>query len=509
MKKRASIGKKILIGVLIVAILLVVVGIAGLIYLNHYLNSPEFLVKIREEAQSQAGVDIELGSLSASIFSGFVLKDIIIASPEPGEKPLIEIGEVTLKYNLPDLLKKRITINRILVNRPSVNLRRNENGEWVLPHPPQKQKKSPPPEKKEAKKKKAGPTGESAWKISVQSIRIVDGVVELRTGGKYDPVVIEEVNIMARIRSLTAPRKIEGKLNISGISFKDNRLVTGLRADLQFEGKGGILATIDAEVADGNVNGDIGIDLKDTAAIPYHAELTLEKVDIPILIKPFRSSEQTTEVTGKIFGQIKAEGNAQVSDSLTAKGDLDIKEGTISENPIQNLLARLMNDDKNIKTITFDQADAEFSFKRMILTLDQLVIHSHKVILTALGTVDYNRDQEMEMRIGVNFQNALVEDIKPKEFRGIFQPSMKYKEYQYFQFKVWGTPDNLENDLAARLVQQGTTSWLKDELFKKDRKKEEDPDLTDEERKKKEEKRKKKEDRLEKGADAIFKLFEK
>jgi len=168
-----------------------------------------------------------------------------------------------------------------------------------------------------------------------------------------------------------------------------------------------------------------------------------------------------------------------------------------------------MNDDKNIKVITFNQADADFSFERMVLTLDQLVIHSHKVILTALGTVDYNRDQEMEMRIGVNFQNALVEDIKPKEFRGIFQPSTQYPNYQYFQFKVWGHPDNLENDLAARLVQQGTTSWLKDELFKKDRKKEEDPDLTDEERKKKEEKRKKKEDRLEKGTDAIFKLFEK
>ena len=67
--------------------------------------------------------------------------------------------------------------------------------------------------------------------------------------------------------------------------------------------------------------------------------------------------------------------------------------------------------------------------------------------------------------------------------------------------------DDLKNDLAARLVQQGTTSWLKEELFKKDRKEEEDPNLTDEERKEKEEKRKKKEGQLEQGADALFKLF--
>lgn len=64
MKKKASIGKKIIIGVIIVAVLLVIAAITGLIYLNHYLNSPEFLVKIREEAQAQAGVDIRIGSLS-------------------------------------------------------------------------------------------------------------------------------------------------------------------------------------------------------------------------------------------------------------------------------------------------------------------------------------------------------------------------------------------------------------------------------------------------------------
>jgi uncharacterized protein involved in outer membrane biogenesis len=508
MKKKLSIGKKIIIGMVIMVFLLVIAGIAGLIYLNHYLNSPEFLVKIREEAQSQAGVDIQIGSLSASIFKGFVVKKVALGSPVEGDLPIFKVDEVLLKYKLSDLIGGKITISKILVAAPQIRLKKDAEGEWIIPGSKKGGKKSSPTGAKE-REEESLPQEESAWKISIESLQVTDGSVELITGKKYDPVLIKGINLNARLLQLTKPREIEGRLDIDGITIKGDTVISSLGADLHLQGMKEMTARIKAVVAAGDLSGSVNADLKDSPRFSYQADLDLKEIDIAVLMKPFAPPEGGTKVTGKIFGKVKAEGYAQDSNSLAAKGDFDIKDGTISENPIQNLLARLMNDDKNIKVITFDQADADFTFERMVFTLDQLVIHSHKVILTALGTVDYNRDQEIEMRIGVNFQNALVEDIKPKEFRGIFQPSMEYKDYQYFQFKVWGPPDNIENDLAARLVQQGTTSWLKDELFKKDRKKEEDPDLTDEERKKKEEKRKKKEDRLEKGADALFKLFEK
>jgi len=508
MKKKMSLGKKIIIGVVIIVFLLVVVGIAGLIYLDHYLNSPEFLVKIREEAQSQAGVDIQIGSLSASIFKGFVIKKVALGSPVEGDPPIFKVDEVLLKYKLSDLLGGKITIRKILVAAPQIRLKKDSEGEWIIPGSKKGEDKSSPSGAKE-REEESPPKDESAWKISIESLQVTDGSVELMTGEQYDPVLIKGINLNARLLQLTKPREIEGRLDIDGITLKGDTVVSSLGADLHLQGMKEMTARIKAVVADGDLSGSVNADLKDSPRFPYQAELDLKEIDIAVLMKPFAPPEGGTKVTGEIFGKVKAEGYAQDSNSLTAKGDLDIKDGTISENPIQNLLAGLMNDDKNIKVITFNQADADFIFERMVLTLDQLVIHSHKVILTALGTVDYNRDQELEMRIGVNFQNALVEDIKPKEFRGIFQPSTEYKDYQYFRFKVWGKPDNLDNDLAARLVKQGTTSWLKDELLKKDRKKEEDPDLTDEERKKKEEKRKKKEDRIEKGADALFKLFEK
>ncbi len=509
MKKKKSVGKKIVIGVVIVVILLIGAGVAAVLYLNQYLNTPAFLEKIQTEAQKQAGVDLTLGSLSASIFKGFVVTGIVVASPVAGDPSVLTVDEVTLKYNLSDLLSKKISIDRIIIDSPLIRLKRDAEGKWIIPGAPKQKPGSASGGKKKPAVKPAPVKKESAWKISIETLQIRDGVVELITGRGYDPVKLEGVNLTARILQLTEPRQIEGQLTIGGISFKGDRLVSDLRADLQLQGARGMKATIDAVVADGKVNGTAGADLQDPATIPYHAELTLDNLDIPLLIKPFRGAEMKTEITGKVFGTFTARGDAQQSDALTAKGDLDIKDGTITGNPIQELVAGLMKDDEHIKVITFDQADAEFDLARQVVTLTKVIIHSHNVIFTVGGTIDLAHDQKTDLLVGLNFSDDLVGDIKPKELRGAFTPASDFPGYQVFTFKVWGTPDNLQNDFAARFIQGGATSWLKDELLKKDQKKEEDPNLTDEERTKKQDKREKKEQAIDQGVNTLFKLFEK
>lgn len=511
MKKKASTGKKIVIGVVIAVVLLAAAGIVGVLYLNHYLNSPKFLVMVKEEAKKQAGVDIEIGSLSASIFKGFALDKVMVGSPVEGDPPILQVDEVVLKYDLGDLIRKKITVNKILIDAPRIRLRRDDEGKWIIPGAKKGEEGEKPASggKKKKEKEKTEPVPASSWKISIESLQLRDGKAELITGKKYDPVVVDGISLNARLLRLTQPREIEGRLGIEGISFKGDRLVTDLRADLQLQGEREMSAKIEAELAGGKVNGTAGADLKDHVTIPYHAELTLERIDIPVLIKPFRRVEQKTEVTGKIFGSFNSRGDVQKPDALTAKGDLDIKDGSIAGNPIQELIAGLMNDDEHIKVIKFEKADAEFDLARQVVTLTRVIIHSHKVIFTVGGTIDLERDRKMDLLVGLNFRDDLVGDIKPKELRGAFTPSTDFPGYQVFTFKIWGPSDNLQNDFAARFIQAGASSWLKDELLKKDRKKEEDPDLTDEERARKQDKREKKEKAIEQGMDAILNLFEK
>ncbi|MFH1038311.1 MAG: AsmA family protein [PVC group bacterium] len=508
-EKKGSFGKKIIAGVVIVIVLLLGAGAAGVLYLNYYVNTPEFLEKIRSEAQKQSGVDLKLGSLSASIFKGFVVTGIVVSSPVEGDPPVLTVDEVTLKYNLGDLLGKKVTIDRIIINSPLIRLKRDAEGKWIIPGAPKQKEEASSRGKKKPEPEPAPVKKESSWKISIESLQVRDGAAELVTGKGYDPVKIEEVNLTARVLQLTEPRQIEGQLTVGGISFKGDRLVSDLRADLQLQGEREMKAKVEASVADGTATGTAGADLKNHETIPYHAELTLKKIDIPLLIKPFRGDELKMEITGKMFGSFTARGDVQKSDALAAEGDLDIKDGSITGNPIQELVARLMNDDEHIKVIAFDQADAEFNLARQVVTLTRVIIRSYKVIFTVGGTIDLEHDQKTDLLVGLNFSDDLVGDIKPKELRGAFTPAADFQGYQVFTFKVWGPPDNLQNDFAARFIQGGASSWLKDELLKKDRNKEEDPNLTDEERVKKQDKREKKEQAIDQGVNTIFKLFDK
>lgn len=511
-KKKASLGKKVIIGLIVVILLLAAAGTAGILYLNHYLNSPEFITQIQREAREQVGIDLELGSIKASILKGFVVDKIVISSPVQGEPPVLTVKEVLLKYSLGDLLQKKLTISKILIDEPRLRLKRNSEGRWDIPgaaRPKKEEELTTGPKKKE-KKEETPEEQISPWKFSIDSLQVRDGSAELITGREYDPVRVEELNISARLLRLTEPREIDGRLEIGKISIKGEVMARDLSAGFHLHGLEELSASIEVEVARGRLAGSITADLKKKETIPYRAHLDLRELDIAILMEPFLKREgEQTKVTGKIYGKVEARGEVVVPDSLKAQGDLDIKEGSVTGNSVQNMIAGLMNDDERIRKITFDQAEADLGFERGVLTIKRLIIHSHKVIISTGGTVDLTRDQEMDLMVGISFRNDLVDDIKPRELRRAFRPSPEYNDYQVFNFKVWGPPSDLKNDFAASFIQQGLSSWLRDELLKKDRKKEEDESLSDEERKKKEEKRKKKEERIERGMDAIFKLFEK
>lgn len=504
MNKKRSWGKKMVVAAAAVVLLLVVAAAAGIIYLNHYLNSEGFRGRLEGEIRAQAGVEMTIKDLSASIFKGFTVREVAVASPAEGDPPLFSAAELVLKYSLGDLLSRKVTVDRIVVASPRVRLRKDPEGNWILPSAPAAEEK--PARGGPAKKKEPeAPEEESGWKIAVNSFRVEDGSAELITGESYDPVRIEGLNLSGRLLREGEISEIESRLAIEGIDLGDELMVSGLKADLSLKGTESLTADLEAGVAGGSVSGVLTADLKDAESIPYRTELALEEVDLARLLKTF-APDSGMEVTGRIFGQVEARGEAGDSESTEASGDLEIREGTLSGNQVQNLVAILLQDEK-LRTIRFDQAEAVCTLSGRTATLDRLIVHSHKIIFTANGTIDLARDSEMDLVVGINFADELVGDIKIRELRDSFRPAGDFPGYQVFDFKVWGPPDNLKNDFAERLIRKGAVSLLKEELLKKDREREQDPALTDEERTRKREKREEREGKIEEGVEKIFKLF--
>lgn len=506
MKKKSSLGKKMIVGALVLVLVLAAAAAAGVIYLNRYLNSEGFRDRLEADIRTRAGVAVELGDLSASIFKGFTVRNVAVASPEKGDPPLFTAAELVLKYNLADLLSRKVTVDRVAVISPFLRLRKDPGGKWILPSAPGAAEKSAPggpPKKTDTGTRREGK--KSGWKIAVDSFRIADGSAALRTGDKYDPVLVGGLELSGRFLGAAESSEIEARLEVGEVHLGGEKLVTKLEADLSSRGAESLRADLEAEVAGGGISGKLEVDLEPAGTMPCRVGLNLEGVGVAPLLKVF-APEAQMEVTGGIFGRFEARGEAGDTDSLRARGKVEIRRGSITGNPVQNLVAALLQDEK-LRTIEFEEAEADFSLAGRLATLDRLVVHSRKIIFTVAGTVDLARNSEMDLVVGMNFHDDLVGDIKVRELRDSFRPSEDFPGYRVFDFRVWGTPDDLKNDFAGRLVQRGATSFLKEELLKKDRAREEDPNLTEEERARRREKREKREGQIEEGVEKIFQLF--
>lgn len=504
MDKKRSRGKKFLIASAVVVLILIGVAAAGIIYLNHYLNTEGFRQRLEREIREEAGAELKVGELSASIFKGFTVRELTLASSQAGDPPLFEAAEIVLKYSFRDLLFRQVTVDRIVVSSPRVRLRKDSEGNWILPGKPEAEKEAAPsvPGKQ---KIPAPPKDDSGWKIAVDSFRLENGAAELFTGADYDPVRVEGISLSGRLLGAGAASQVEARLQIAGVDFGGERLAGGMRADLALKIGESLTSDLKADVTGGGVTGTLTADLKEGEDITYRTELTLEGVKIAPLVKTFVPAAGM-EVTGGIFGRLTARGEAEDSETLEASGKLEIREGTVSGNQVQNLIAGLLKDEA-LRTIRFEQVEADFTLSGRLATLVRLLVHSRKMIFTVSGTVDLARDSEMDLAVGINFHDDLVGDIKVRQLRDAFRPAGNFPGYQVFDFRIWGTPDNLKNDFAERLVQRGAVSILKEELLKKDRAREEDPNLSEEERNKKREKREKREGAIEEGVGKIFELF--
>lgn len=504
MKKKKSSGKKILVAAAAVVVLLVIAAAGGVFYFNHYLNTEGFRIRLEGEIRDKAGVEVGIEDISASIFKGFTVRGVTVASPAEGDPPLFTADALVLKYNLADLLSRKVTVDRVEVVAPRLRLRKDSGGNWILPAAPATEEK--PARGGRAKKKEPGTPGEeSGWKIAVDSFRFADGAAELFTGEKYDPVGVGGLDLSGRFLKAGEVSEIEARLEVGSVDLGGERMVSELKADLSLQGKESLAADLEAVVAGGRISGKLTVELQDREAMPYRTGLDLEAVRIAPLLKTF-APDAEMEASGGIFGRVEGSGDASDPDRLRAAGKLEIREGTVSGNRVQELIANLLQDE-HLRTIRFDQAEGDFSIAGRLATLERLIIHSHKTIFTVSGTIDLARNSELDLAVGVNFHDDLVGDIKVREVRDSFRPSGAFPGYQVFEFKVWGNPGNLKNDFAQRLLKKGAISLLKDELLKKDRVREEDPELSEEERARRREKREKREGQIEEGVEKIFKLF--
>ncbi len=206
----------------IVAVLL----IAAIIAIPFILDINQFRPEIQSRLSAQLGRDVRIGDLDLSILSGGIQADTITIADHPAFSSSPFLSSKSLKAGvelLPLVFSRKVRITSLSLDRPQIRLIQSSSGMWNFSDLG-----------KTAGAEDETSRGESSQAdISVKELKITGGRIII-TGGRGNPVVYDDVNILARDLSYD-----------SSFPFSLSASLPGGGA-LKLEGKAGPLNPIDA-----------------------------------------------------------------------------------------------------------------------------------------------------------------------------------------------------------------------------------------------------------------------
>lgn len=307
----------IAIGVIILIIIVAVAIFAATFDVNKYRGT------IQSELQKQLGRQVTLGDMHLGLFPpSLKVKDVKIAEDPRFNtaKPFVEANELDVSVKLLPLLHKAVEINSLNLQRPSVELIKNEQGVWnfasighpeqtgAQPTPPEPQQPAPAKGKHPAKGKEQKPepsqpsnqgtsqpqqpSSSSGQRFSLGDLVIKDGQVSLTDMQKSKtPMVYDHIDVTLKNFAPNEPFTIDAAAHLPGAGNQEVRL----------QGKGGPLQQ------------------NNPATTPFDGTLNLKQVEIAGLSK-FLNSPALVGTNGIVSGETKINsqsGNANVEGQTT------------------------------------------------------------------------------------------------------------------------------------------------------------------------------------------------
>ena len=294
---------------LVILIIIVIIVIAVAVFAATF-NVNRYHGLIQSQLEQHLDRQVSLGNMSLGIFPPrFRVQNISIAD-DPNfskAKPFVQAQELDVSVKLLPLLHKAVEINTLNLQRPSVELIKNPQGQWnfstigkqegaTQPAPNKPTQKQPTPQQKPA------PTGqkpaENKEQLSLGELAISDGQVAITDEQAHKPrTVYDHINVSLKDFSPDSPFTLDASVHLPGTGSQEIRLA----------GKGG------------------PINQGDPTATPFRGALDLKGVQIADFQK-FLNTPALTNTDGVISGHTNI---ANDSGKMSANGETTINNPKI------------------------------------------------------------------------------------------------------------------------------------------------------------------------------------
>ncbi|HZS18110.1 MAG TPA: AsmA-like C-terminal region-containing protein [Candidatus Udaeobacter sp.] len=464
----------------------VVVALAAilLIGVNLYVQSAGTHAKIQQELSRRLGTTLGIRSMSVTPWGGLELSGITIAQTSPiGPRHFLEAKTFRLRVRFLSLFSRRLVIKEVALVEPNVVWPQDAEGKWKLPRSkglktgaphvsrlnarnrslqtaptPQTQHApvvatspaSPPPAMQSILDTPSSlPEPRLAVPPEVRRVSIKNGNFSFLDHAGRLLASFNGVDFRTSIRSALA---LHGNTKIARISLQNRFFLEDLRSPLRYEPDVLELSKIAARAGKGQINGYFAMQ-PDAEGSPFTTNVRFRDVLADEIIS--NAGGPRGMVHGKLEGNFQASGKTADPEAFVGTGEISLRDGRVQQYSLLVLLGELLQIEE-LRELNLEQAEAKYHVRPGLVTIDELILRSPNIRLTASGTIAFDGKLKLDSQLAIN------DKIRGQLFKAIRQNFQPINEpgYSAIDFQVGGTVDRPSTNLMDRLVGRDISSMI-------------------------------------------------
>ena len=443
----------------------------GLIGVNLYVQSQGTQARIQQELSQRLGTPLNISRISVTPWGGLRLSGITIPQVEPGSaSDFLEAKSFGLRVRFLSLFSHRLVIKDVSLVDPKIVWPQNSEGKWRLPgsqhdgdeiSPGEVEPASPPPEiatgdsgavPPAAATEKPVPSAEdtkvagsrkveSTFVPEVRRVRVTGGNFRFLDRAGTLVATFEGVRFRSTVRNGV---ELRGNANVAKISLRDRFFLENLRSPLRYDPKQLDLSRIAAKTGSGEITGHFTMQPQSEDS-PFTASVKFRNVHADQIVAEAGGPKGV--VQGRLEGSFEAAGKTADANALTGVGEIFLHDGQLQQYSLLAALGQVLQIEE-LTQLHLQEAHAKYHVTPGLVTIDELVLRSPNVRLSAVGTVTFNGKMRLEAQLAIN-EKVRGQLFKP--LRENFQP-VGDSGYSAVDFQVRGTLDRPKSNLVEKVV---------------------------------------------------------
>ncbi|CAN5450168.1 hypothetical protein BH18VER2_BH18VER2_11620 [soil metagenome] len=441
----------------------VVLAFVVLLAVNLYVQSQGTHHRIQQELSERLNTPLHLRQISVTPWSGLKLNGITI--PQESSKiggNFLEAQSFQLRVQFWSLFSERLVIRQVSLIKPEVVWAQTSAGKWRLPElPPEKSAPRPAPPTEPAASPLPSailastatvavqpngpglaPTPAPVFTPEVQRVTLKDGDFTFLDAAGRVIAKFNGLNFSSSFRTATA---IKGSARVDKISLRDRFFIENLESPLRYQPEELGFSNISAQAAGGSIRGRFEMELQAPGS-PFTVEVKFRELRAENLMT--NAGGPAGMIQGRLEGFLDAAGKTADSNALTCHGEIVLRDGKLQQYSLLVALGQILQIDE-LMQLDLEQAEVKYHISPGIVTIDQLLLRSPNIRLTATGTISFRGKLRLDSQLALNdkVRRQLFSPIRQN-----FQPLAEPAGYAAVNFQVSGTVDRPKTDLMDKLV---------------------------------------------------------